>query len=86
MSTFEQAQKDVNTLSEAPGNDDKLFLYAHFKQATKGDATGARPGMFEMVARAKYDAWAGLKGLSSADAEAKYVAKVQALLKRDGKA
>jgi acyl-CoA-binding protein len=86
MSAFEQAQKDVNTLSERPGNEDMLYLYAHFKQATAGDASGERPGMFQMVARMKYDAWAEIKGLSAADAEAKYVAKVQALLKRDGKA
>jgi len=86
MSAFEQAQKDVNTLSERPGNEDMLFLYAHFKQATVGDASGERPGMFQMVARMKYDTWAGLKGMPKASAETKYVEKVQALLKRDGKA
>jgi acyl-CoA-binding protein len=86
MSAFEQAQKDVNTLSERPGNEDMLFLYAHYKQASVGDVTGERPGMLQMVARMKYDAWAALKGSSKADAEAKYIAKVQALLKRDGKA
>ena len=34
-----------------------------------------RPGMFNMTARAKFDAWAALKGTSSDDAKAKYVAK-----------
>jgi diazepam-binding inhibitor (GABA receptor modulator, acyl-CoA-binding protein) len=59
---FEQAQKDVKTLTKRPGNDDMLFLYAHFKQAAEGDVKGSRPGMLDMVGRAKYDAWAKLKG------------------------
>jgi acyl-CoA-binding protein len=85
MSAFEQAQKDVNTLSQRPGTADLLYLYAHYKQASAGDAGGERPGMFNPSARLKYDAWAGLKGISRADAEALYIAKVQALLKADGK-
>ena len=85
MSAFEQAQKDVNTLSQRPGNDDLLALYAHYKQASVGDVSGERPGMFNLAARLKYDAWANLKGTSKADAETRYIAKVQALLKADGK-
>lgn len=85
MSAFEQAQKDVKTLSNRPGNDDMLFMYSHFKQATAGDVSGSRPGMFDMVGRFKYDAWAALKGMSKAEAEQKYIAKVEALLKAEGK-
>jgi len=81
MSAFEKAQADVNTLSSRPGKDDLLFLYAHYKQASAGDATGKRPGMLDVTGRAKYDAWAKLQGLSQQDAEAKYIAKVNALLK-----
>ena len=54
MSAFEQAQKDVKTLTQRPGNDDMLALYAHFKQASQGDASGSRPGMFDMINRAKF--------------------------------
>ena len=46
---FEQAQKDVKTLDRKPGNDDLLFLYAHFKQGSAGDVSGKRPGMLDMV-------------------------------------
>ncbi len=81
MSAFEQAQKDSKTLTQRPSNEDMLFMYAHFKQATAGDVQGSRPGMMDMVGRAKYDAWAKLKGLGKADAEKKYVDKVNALLK-----
>jgi acyl-CoA-binding protein len=78
---FEQALKDVETLTKRPSNDDFLFLYAHFKQAKSGDVSGSRPGMLDMVGRAKYDAWAKLKGESKDGAMKKYIDKVAALLK-----
>jgi len=77
---FEQAQKDVKTLTKKPSNDDLLTLYSLFKQGSSGDVTGSRPGMLDMVGRAKYDAWAGLKGISTDEAMKKYIAKVKALL------
>ncbi|MBL7249691.1 acyl-CoA-binding protein [Alloalcanivorax sp. C16-2] len=78
---FEQAREDVQTLNKKPGNDDLLFLYAHYKQGSQGDVSGKRPGMLDMVGRAKYDAWARLKGMSADDAMQKYIDKVEALLK-----
>lgn len=85
MSAFDQAQIDVKTLSSKPDNADLLDLYKYFKQASSGDVSGDRPGMMNIAGRFKYDAWAAIKGMSKADAEAAYVAKVQALLKADGK-
>ena len=79
---FEQAQKDVKTLKKPPTNDDMLFLYSHYKQANSGDAKGDRPGMLDMVGRAKYDAWSKLKGIKTDDAMKKYVDKVASLLAR----
>jgi acyl-CoA-binding protein len=78
---FEQAQQDVRSLTKRPSNDDLLALYSLFKQATDGDASGKRPGMLDMVGRAKYDAWAKLKGMKADDAMKKYLDKVEALLK-----
>ncbi|MDR3416098.1 MAG: acyl-CoA-binding protein [Nevskia sp.] len=78
---FEQAQQDVKTLTKRPGNDDMLALYASFKQASQGDVSGSRPGMLDMVGRAKYDAWAKLKGTGKDAAMTAYVAKVAELLK-----
>jgi acyl-CoA-binding protein len=37
--------------------------------------------MLDMVGRAKYDAWAKLKGLGADEAKQKYIDKVDALLK-----
>lgn len=78
---FEQAQSEVQTLARKPRNEDLLFLYAHYKQGSSGDVSGKRPGMLDMVGRAKYDAWAKLKGMSKDDAQSKYIEKVEELLK-----
>ncbi|NNM52163.1 MAG: acyl-CoA-binding protein [Pseudomonadales bacterium] len=80
MSAFEQAQKDVKTLTQRPDNNAMLALYAHFKQATAGDAQGERPGMFDLVGRAKYDAWSALQGMTREDAETSYIKKVESLM------
>ena len=61
------------------GPSDQLALYALFKQATAGDVTGSRPGMLDVRGRAKYDAWAGKRGLAAADARAAYIALVASL-------
>ncbi len=78
---FEDAQARVKTLKAAPSNADLLELYALFKQATAGDATGSRPGMFDLKGRAKFDAWTGKKGVAKAAAEGQYVALVDRLTK-----
>jgi len=77
---FEQAQKDVKTLTKRPSNEDLLTLYALFKQGSEGDVSGKRPGMLDMVGRAKYDAWEKLRGTSTDEARTQYIAKVKALL------
>jgi diazepam-binding inhibitor (GABA receptor modulator, acyl-CoA-binding protein) len=77
---FEQAQKDVKTLTKRPGNEDLLALYSLFKQATEGDVKGSRPGMLDMVGRAKYDAWAKLKGTQTEQAMKGYLSVVARLL------
>jgi len=78
---FAQAQQDVNGLSERPDNDTMLKLYALYKQATKGDAKGERPGGFDFVARAKFDAWSEVKGTSAEDAMQQYIDLVASLLR-----
>ena len=70
---FESAVEAVKALSDDPGNDVKLRLYALYKQATEGDVAGSRPGMMNPVGRAKYDAWAKLKGTSKDAAMRSYI-------------
>ena len=77
---FEDAQKRVKTLSKAPSTDGLLKLYSLYKQGTEGDVTGKRPGMLDIKGRAKYDAWAGRKGMSKDTAMEEYVRFVDELM------
>lgn len=70
---FDAAVSQVNNLPEMPAQDTQLELYSLFKQATRGDVEGKRPGMLNVVARAKYDAWAGRKGMSRDEAMQAYI-------------
>ena len=78
---FDKAVSDVKTLKEDPDNATKLQLYALFKQASSGDVEGKRPGFTDMVGRAKFDAWAALKGTSADAAMTQYTDLVNGLLK-----
>lgn len=71
---FKKAQEAVNRLPSA-GNDDKLQLYALFKQATVGKNSTSKPGMFDVVGKYKWEAWTALGDMSPADARVKYVEK-----------
>ncbi len=81
---FADAQQRVNNLSKRPDNMELLELYALFKQGSAGDVTGKRPGMMDFKGRAKYDVWAGKKGLSKNDAMEGYVALVDQLFGKYG--
>jgi acyl-CoA-binding protein len=76
---FEAAVADSKNLPERPDNATLLKLYALYKQAGEGDAQGKRPGFSDMVGRAKYDAWAALKGTDSDAAMQQYVDLVASL-------
>ena len=71
--------KDSKALSERPSNDTLLQLYSLYKQATEGDVNGDAPGQFDFVARAKYEAWSGIKGKSREAAMKEYVQLVNKL-------
>jgi acyl-CoA-binding protein len=78
---FEAAQKRVKTLKQKPDDDTLLRLYSLYKQGSEGDVHGDRPGFFDFVGGAKYDAWSKLKGTSKDDAMKKYIAVVDKLVK-----
>ncbi len=64
--------------SGKPSNEMKLKFYALYKQATEGDVKGKKPGITDFVGRAKYSAWADLKGMSSDDAMEAYIKQLDA--------
>jgi acyl-CoA-binding protein len=78
-SRFEKAVAESKKLAERPDNATLLQIYALYKQATEGDAQGKRPGFTDMVGRAKYDAWAGVKGKSTDQAMQEYVDLIASL-------
>lgn len=82
---FQAAIDAVDTLTKDPGQQVKLTLYALFKQATEGDVAGKRPGMMDFVGRAKYDAWAKLRGTTPDQAKARYIETIERLKAAEGR-
>jgi acyl-CoA-binding protein len=79
IAEFEQAASDVKQLSRRPDNDTLLKLYALYKQGSQGDVCGPKPGFFDFVGTAKYEAWAQLRGMSTEEARQKYIELVRKL-------
>lgn len=77
---FEQAVADGKNLKERPGNEVLLQLYSLYKQGSIGDVNIDPPSNpIDFVNKAKYEAWAGLKGKSSEEAMKEYVELVRKL-------
>jgi acyl-CoA-binding protein len=76
---FEAAAARTKQFTKRPSNEELLELYALFKQATEGDATGERPQGFDFKAIAKFDAWEELKGKSREQAMQEYINLVNLL-------
>lgn len=77
---LDKAKERLGTLTEDPGNDVKLKLYAIFKQATVGPCDTKRPGAMDFVGRAKWDAWNAMGKISQSDAINQYSQLVDELV------
>jgi acyl-CoA-binding protein len=64
-------------LAERPANLTLLRIYALYKQATQGDASGDRPSGF--IDRAKFDAWRALAGTPPTEAAESYIELIDSL-------
>lgn len=77
---FGQAQEDSRKLDERPDNETLLLLYALYKQGTAGDAPEEGPSNpFDIVGKAKHEAWTKLAGNAPEVAQEKYIALVDKL-------
>lgn len=77
---FEQAVADSKNLASKPSNEILLQLYSLYKQATEGDVNVEEPtNPFDFVGRAKYEAWAGLKGKGKEESMNEYISLVNRL-------
>jgi acyl-CoA-binding protein len=75
---FEAATERAKQLPHQD-NERLLELYSLFKQATEGDVSGERPGLFDFRATVKYDAWENRKGMSRDEAMQAYIDLVDRL-------
>jgi acyl-CoA-binding protein len=76
---FERAAQVVKSLPERPDDQTMLRLYALYKQGSDGDVRGQKPGFFDFVGAAKYEAWEKLRGISREEAQRQYVDLVRKL-------
>jgi len=77
---FEQAAADSKSLSERPSNETLLQLYSLYKQGSVGDVNTDPPSNpFDFVNKAKYEAWAALKGKTIAEAMTEYIELIRKL-------
>ncbi|XP_014779400.1 acyl-CoA-binding protein [Octopus bimaculoides] len=81
---FTKAAEEVKGLSITPSNDELLELYSLYKQATVGDINTEKPGILDMKAKAKWNAWNDRKGTSKEEAETLYIKKVKELKSKQG--
>ncbi len=76
---FEAAAVRAKQLPSKPDNDTLLKLYAFYKQGSSGDVSGDKPGFFDFVGVAKYDAWEQLKGSNQDEARQNYIDLIDSL-------
>uniref|UniRef100_A0A8C3HK13 Acyl-CoA-binding protein n=1 Tax=Chrysemys picta bellii TaxID=8478 RepID=A0A8C3HK13_CHRPI len=60
---FDKAAEEVKQLKSQPTDEEMLYIYSHFKQATVGDINTERPGFLDFKGKAKWDAWNALKAI-----------------------
>merc|ERR1712080_308944 len=84
--TFEEAVDNINNkVNKTLSNDELLDLYALYKQATVGDCNIDQPGVTELKAKAKWDAWNARKGVGQDDAKSQYVELANKMIEKHGK-
>ncbi|KAK4684733.1 hypothetical protein P7C73_g5435, partial [Tremellales sp. Uapishka_1] len=62
--------------------EEKLGLYSLYKQGTEGDISISRPGMLDMLGRAKWDSWNKQRGVDKVEAKRLYVAALLKILRK----
>uniref|UniRef100_A0A3B4F4V8 Acyl-CoA-binding domain-containing protein 5 n=1 Tax=Pundamilia nyererei TaxID=303518 RepID=A0A3B4F4V8_9CICH len=81
---FDAAVKVIKSLPPngpfQPSNDMMLKFYSYYKQATVGPCSIPRPGFWDVVGKAKWDAWNSLGEMSKEEAMASYVDEMKLIL------
>ncbi|KAF8583955.1 ACBP-domain-containing protein [Ramaria rubella] len=84
-----QFEKSVSIVQSLPktgpiqtGYEEKLAMYSLYKQATVGNVKAPRPGLWDMLGRAKWDAWAKHKDVPPHEAKWLYVETLLKVLRK----
>jgi acyl-CoA-binding protein len=77
-SKFQAAAENARHINGV-SNEDKKKLYAHYKQATEGNINSERPGIFDLVGRAKWESWSAIRDMPKHEAKQKYIDLVESL-------
>jgi diazepam-binding inhibitor (GABA receptor modulating acyl-CoA-binding protein) len=70
---FIKAAEDAKSLPNRPDNETMLERYALFKQGIVGDNDTEKPGLLNLTAKAKWEAWNGRKGPSKETAQQQHI-------------
>lgn len=76
---FLTACKTVEALYTRLNNSTIRKIYAFYKQATEGNASGKRPSVLKLRNRIKFDSWSSISGMSKTDAKIAYIELVNSL-------
>ncbi|KAG8443190.1 hypothetical protein GDO86_011846, partial [Hymenochirus boettgeri] len=81
---FDKAADNVKKLKSRPTDDELKELYSLYKQSTVGDINIDCPGMLDLKAKTKWEAWNTRKGLSKDEAMTAYISKASELIEKYG--
>ena len=71
-------------LNQSPTNDELLSLYKYYKQSVVGNNDTPKPGLLNIRAKAKWEAWTSVKDLSKHNSEVEYIKLVNQMIKKYG--
>ncbi|XP_017558915.1 acyl-CoA-binding domain-containing protein 5-B isoform X2 [Pygocentrus nattereri] len=81
---FEAAVKVMRSLPEdgtfEPSEDMLAMFYSYYKQATVGPCNTAKPNAWDLIGKAKWDAWKALGDMTKEQAMKEYVQEIQLIL------
>lgn len=74
-SEFEKVVQEIKSggKNDALTDNDRLNMYKYYKQATEGDCNVAQPWAVQFEARAKWDAWDSVRGMTKEEAMCHYI-------------
>ncbi|XP_033614030.1 acyl-CoA-binding protein-like [Fukomys damarensis] len=81
---YEKAAEEVKHFKTQLTDQEMLFIYSYYKQATVGDINTEQAGMLDLKGKAKWDVWNQMKGTSKESAMNAHINKVEELKNKYG--